>query len=91
MTAKREPFFGGAVPRIRAPMSSGFMPTGIEAGAPSVHHIIVDTMPGWGYFALVAGASISTLATPASSWPVTTRRMGGWSVEMFASSRYAAQ
>ena len=57
-------------------MSSKSLPMGIAAGDLSVHQIMVDTLPLPGYLALVAGASIMTLAT-SPSWPVTTRRIGG--------------
>jgi hypothetical protein len=47
------------------PACSGRSPIGMAAGAPSVHQIMVETRPGCGDFALVAGASIRTLATRA--------------------------
>src|SRR5476651_1451807 len=77
ITAKRDPFVGGAVPRMRAPMSSTFSPTEMSAGARSVHQIRVEAMPGPEDFALVAGASRRTLAMFVALWPVTTRRIGG--------------
>ena len=75
ITQNRVPFGGGGVPTIRAPMSSIFSPTAMSAGFLSVIHISVDrpSVPLW----LVAGASISTLATLFLSWPVTMRRTGG--------------
>ena len=79
MMANRLPWAGGAVPIMRAPMSSALSPWGIGAGDRSVHQISVETVPGAGYFALDAGESISTLATKASSCPVTTRRIAGYS------------
>src|SRR4029453_12344070 len=78
ITVKRVPLAGGAVPRMRAPMSSIFSPIGIFAGAPSVHHIMVETSPACGNLALVAGASRRALATQLESWPVTTRRIDGY-------------
>src|SRR4029453_13280352 len=60
ITAKRVPLAGGAVPRSRAPVASIVSPIGIFAGAPSVHHIMVETSPACGNLALVAGASSRT-------------------------------
>ncbi len=40
--------------------------------------IEVETVPGVGYFALVAGPCMITFATLLTSWPVTKRRMGGY-------------
>src|SRR6266446_596748 len=78
MTAKRVPFSGGAVPMMRAPESSISSPTAISAGVRSVDQISVETVPGLGYFALVAGPCMITFATLLASWPVTKRRMGGY-------------
>src|SRR4029453_10212637 len=78
MTANRVPFAGGAVPMMRAPKSSICSPTAMSAGVRSVDQISVETVPGLGYLALVAGPFMSTLATLLSSWPVTKRRMGGY-------------
>src|SRR5262249_4291534 len=77
MTAKRVPFAGGAVPRMRAPRSSIDPPTAMSAGVRSVDQIRVETAPGDDDFQLVAGASMITFATSFASWPVTTRRIGG--------------
>ena len=63
MTAKRVPFAGGAVPMMRAPRSSTFSPIAMSAGVLSVDQIKVETVPALGYFALVAGPSMMTLAT----------------------------
>ena len=63
MTANRVPFAGGAVPMMRAPKSSISSPTAMSAGVRSVDQISVETVPGLGYFALVAGPCMSTLAT----------------------------
>src|SRR5690348_10034835 len=79
ITANRVPLAGGAVPRMRAPRSSISSPTAISAGVPSVDQIRVDTVPGDDDFQLVAAASIKTLAMLRASWPVTRRRMGGYS------------
>ena len=76
MTMKREPFSGGAVPRMRAPMSSTFSPIEISAGIASLHHIKVEATPSRGRLVLVAGPSRMTLATLLPSWPVMTRRIG---------------
>src|SRR6202045_815510 len=76
MTMKREPFAGGAVPRMRAPMSSALSPTAISAGIASLHHINVEATPSRGRLVLVAGPSRMTLATLLPSWPVMTRRIG---------------
>src|SRR5262245_3624168 len=78
MTANRVPFAGGAVPMMRAPKSSIFSPIAMSAGARSVDQISVETVPGLGCLALVAGPCMSTLATWLASWPVTKRRMGGY-------------
>src|SRR5678815_2322417 len=78
MTAKRVPFAGGAVPMMRAPRSSTFSPMEMSAGVRSVDQIRVETVPALGYLALVAGPSMTTLATFLASWPVTKRRMGGY-------------
>ena len=75
ITQKRVPFGGGGVPTMRAPMSSIFSPTPMSAGFWSVIHIRVERPSA--PLALVAGASISTLATLLASCPVTTRRTGG--------------
>ncbi len=77
MTAKRVPLGGGGLPRTRSPMSSIVSPMAMSAGVRSVHQTRVETVPGPGCFALVAGESISTLATFFESCPVTTRRIGG--------------
>ena len=55
MTANRVPFAGGAVPMMRAPKSSISSPTAMSAGVRSVDQISVETVPGLGYLALVAG------------------------------------
>src|SRR5262245_26790218 len=77
MTANRVPFAGGEVPMMRAPKSSISSPTEMSAGVRSVDQISVETVPGLGYLALVAGPCMSTLAT-LLAWPVTKRRMGGY-------------
>src|SRR5579871_854631 len=76
MTMKREPFSGGAVPRMRAPMSSTPSPMPMSTGIRSEHHIKVEATPSRGCLVLVAGPSTMTLATFLLSWPVTTRRIG---------------
>src|SRR5262245_9292508 len=78
ITAKRVPFGGGGVPRMRAPTSSTCSPTGISAGSPSVIQISVDCAPDAPPLWLAASPSMITLATLLSSWPVTTRRIGGY-------------
>src|SRR5262249_33724888 len=78
MTANRVPFAGGAGPMVRAPQTSNSSPTALSAGRPSVDPISVETVPGLGYLALMAGPCMSTLATSLASWPVTKRRMGGY-------------
>src|SRR5262249_31039757 len=87
MTAKRVPFAGGAVPMMRAPKSSICSPTAMSAGVRSVDQISVETVPGLGYLALVAGPCMTTLATLLASWPVTKRRMGGYCSVTWSSSR----
>src|ERR1700744_5420791 len=79
ITQNREPFGGGAVPRMRAPISSMFSPMAMSIGIWSLHQISVDLPPPGRRdgLALVATSSISTLATPFASWPVITRRIGG--------------
>src|SRR5262245_28621948 len=78
ITAKRVPLAGGGVPRMRAPRSSTCSPTGISAGAPSVIQIRVDWAPDAPPLWLMASLSMITLATLLLSWPVTTRRIGGY-------------
>ncbi len=63
---------------MRAPRSSTCSPTGISAGAPSVIQIRVDWAPEAPPLWLVASPSMITLATFLLSWPVTTRRIGGY-------------
>jgi hypothetical protein len=77
ITAKRVPLGGGGVPITHAPRSSGVSPTAMSAGIRSVHQIMVETMAGAGYFALVAAPSMRTLATWLASCPVTILRTGG--------------
>src|SRR5262249_43800569 len=72
------PSAGGGVPRMRAPISSTFSPSGIAAGAPSVIQISVDCAPDAPPLWLIASPSMITLATFFSSCPVTTRRIGGY-------------
>src|SRR5579863_6452146 len=76
MTMKRVPFSGGAVPRMRAPMSSALSPMPMSAGIVSVHHIKVEATPSRGVLVLAASPSRMTLATFLPSCPVTTRRIG---------------
>src|SRR6202161_1250829 len=76
MTIKREPFAGGAGPRMRAPMSSTLSLAAISAGIMSLHHIKVEATPSRGRLVLVAGPSRMTLATFLPSCPVMTRRIG---------------
>src|SRR6202451_774026 len=76
MTMKREPFAGGAVPRMRAPISSTLSPMAIPTGIASLHHIRVEATPSRGRLVLVAGPSRMTLATFLPSCPVMTRRIG---------------
>src|SRR5262249_19708604 len=78
ITAKRVPLGGGGVPRMRAPRSSTLSPIGISAGAPSVIQISVDCAPEAPLLWLVASPSLITFATLLWSWPVTTRRIGGY-------------
>src|SRR5215467_9577260 len=78
ITAKRVPLTGGGVPRMRAPRSSTCSPIGISAGAPSVIHISVDCAPEAPLLWLVASPSLITFAMLLWSWPVTTRRIGGY-------------
>src|SRR5215470_1974984 len=78
ITAKRVPLAGGGVPRMRAPRSSTCSPTGISAGAPSVIQIRVDWAPDAPPLWFMASPSMITLATLLLSWPVTTRRIGGY-------------
>jgi len=73
---RRDPHRKGG-DRVTIGLRLGIGQTGMAAGAPSVHQIIVETVPDCGYFAFVAGPSVSTLATFASSCPVMTRRIGG--------------
>src|SRR5215831_14925526 len=87
MTANRVPFAGGGVPMMRAPKSSISSPTAMSAGVRSVDQISVETVPGLGYLALVAGPCMTTLATLLASWPVTKRRMGGYCSVTWSSSR----
>ena len=75
ITQKRVPLGAGAVPTMRAPISSKLSPTGMAGGVWSVTHISVERPPG--RLALVEGASDITLATLFMSWPVMTRRIGG--------------
>src|SRR5579875_1336579 len=79
ITQKRVPLGGGAVPRMRAPISSIFSPMPMSTGMRSLHQMSVDLPPPGRRddLALVAKSSISTLATPFASWPVMTRRIGG--------------
>src|SRR5437879_10077829 len=79
LTVKRVPSGGGGVPSTRAPMSSAFSPIEISAGVRSEHQMSVETPPDFEVRMLVAGPSISTLAVPFASCPVTTRRIGGCS------------
>ena len=85
-TVNRVPFGGGAVPSIRAPMSSKSSPTGIFAGVSQVAQMSVATAPGRGYFLFVAGPSMITFATLFKSCPVTTLRTGGWFGFSFATA-----
>src|ERR1700730_4979189 len=62
ITAKRVAFAGGALPMMRAPRSSMLSPMEMSAGARSVDQIMVETVPGLGYLALVAGPCMMTLA-----------------------------
>src|SRR6266705_3521027 len=77
-TVNRVPFGGGAVPSMRAPMSSAFSPTEISAGARSVHQIRVEMPPDFEVRLLIAGPSIKTFAVWFAPCPVTTRRIGGY-------------
>src|SRR5262249_29870351 len=60
------------------PRSSTCSPTGISAGAPSVIQIRVDCAPEAPALWFPAAPSMITLATLLLSWPVTTRRIGGY-------------
>ena len=72
-TRRIEPFGGGGTPISRAARSA--LPE-MSAGVSSVTHSSVDTMPVWRSFRFGASPSISTMALPDASWPVTTRRTG---------------
>src|SRR5689334_13247939 len=74
----RVPLAGGGIVSWRLPKSSTDSPIGMSAGVVTVHHSVVETLPGAACLVFAAGASISTFAILLASWPVITRRIGGW-------------